>query len=181
MYDPLSCFPTLHMFEAGLVGICFGISIGLWLVGLVGCYGSILEMYNTSCIKWHYLSLWSVVYYQRWLHPPKYQRCTGNSFLTDPAMSHSHLIFRSLTRLVNAPKRRFSQCPRANYIGIYRTLPSMKLQKPWLQALAEKNAGKVVLTESLSPPPTPTPKRMSDSYHSLVRRPLLESPPPFLN
>lgn len=69
--------------------------------------------------------------------------------------------------------RTFTVLHPSSYNGVYKELTTMKLQKPWLQALAERNAG-----IKPSPPPIPagglSPKRMSDSYHKLVRLP----PPP---
>ncbi|KAH0602424.1 uncharacterized protein H6S33_008763 [Morchella sextelata] len=63
--------------------------------------------------------------------------------------------------------RKFSVSPVARYDGVYKELSAMKLQKPWLQALSERNAG-IINT----PPPLPAgglePKRMKDSFHKLV-------------
>ena len=46
----------------------------------------------------------------------------------------------------------------------------MKLQKPWLRALKERAAG-ITNTPKESPTVDLTPKRMKDSYHSLVSHP----------
>lgn len=49
----------------------------------------------------------------------------------------------------------------------------MKLEKPWLQALEEREAKKYhpagMPEELTADTPDPQPKRMKDSYHSLVR------------
>lgn len=82
-------------------------------------------------------------------------------------------LFRSAAALRNSvpssSKRAFSSAPRHAYDGVYNEIRIMKLQKPWLQALAEKETG---IPASVDPEPVPqeklTPKRMNDSYHELV-------------
>jgi hypothetical protein len=49
---------------------------------------------------------------------------------------------------------------------VYEELRIMKLQKPWLQALKERDAG--VVEEKKLLPQELVPKRMRDSYHELV-------------
>lgn len=69
-------------------------------------------------------------------------------------------------------RRQFAVFHPSKSDGVYKELAAMQHQKPWLQALAERKAG-----IKPTPPPMPAgglaPKRMSDSYHKLVREPSL--------
>jgi hypothetical protein len=66
-----------------------------------------------------------------------------------------------------ASTRGFTRTVRPCYDGVYEELRLMKLQKPWLQALKERNAG---IEEPVVAPQQQelVPKRMKDSYHELV-------------
>jgi acyl-coenzyme A thioesterase 9 len=66
-----------------------------------------------------------------------------------------------------ASARAFTWTIRPCYDGVYEELRLMKLQKPWLQALKERNAG---IEEPVAAPQQQelVPKRMKDSYHELV-------------
>lgn len=85
-----------------------------------------------------------------------------------PQMSHTRFC-RSIFRL-RAPlrARHFTVLPPRRHDGVYKELSALGVQKPWLRALADRKAG-------ITPTPAPTPagglapKRMSDSFHRLVR------------
>lgn len=85
-------------------------------------------------------------------------------------MSHARFC-RPIFRLW-APlrARHFTVLPPRHHDGVYKELSALGVQKPWLRALADRKAG-------ITPTPAPTPvgglapKRMSDSFHRLVREP----------
>ncbi|KAL7274989.1 hypothetical protein RUND412_002083 [Rhizina undulata] len=67
--------------------------------------------------------------------------------------------------------RCFTTTHISSYEGVYKELQTMRLQKPYLQALAQKRAGIVPDTsegKNATGERQLTPKRMSDSYHKLI-------------
>lgn len=79
---------------------------------------------------------------------------------------------------IPSTRRCLSATPTPAYDGVYKELTAMKLQKPWLRALKERNAG-LADPKKPAPPQDLAPKRMKDSYHSLVHppAPLYPTPP----
>ncbi|KAA8910101.1 HotDog domain-containing protein [Sphaerosporella brunnea] len=76
------------------------------------------------------------------------------------------LLRLARSTISHTPKRHFALTKPSRYDGVYEELRSMKLQKPWLQALKERETG---LPAPSAPPQTElVPKRMRDSYHELV-------------
>jgi len=73
------------------------------------------------------------------------------------------------------PNRQFSVLYPLHYEGVYKGLKSMKHQKPWLQALRERD--KALTTAAVTgAAQTPAvveirPKRMKESYFELVSFP----------
>ncbi|PPJ56191.1 hypothetical protein CBER1_10343 [Cercospora berteroae] len=75
-----------------------------------------------------------------------------------------------------AAKRQLSASHQHRTDGVFRALTGERVQKPWIEAFREQQAGQ----KQLEPPCTPenrdlTPKKMSDSYHSVIL-PLAQEP-----
>ena len=87
-------------------------------------------------------------------------------------MSHPRSILSRLPAIRRTlPHPRYlTTTPRPAYDGVYKELTAMKVQKPWLRALAERDAAHKTPPQS-APAPNLTPKHMRDSYHSLVTFP----------
>jgi acyl-coenzyme A thioesterase 9 len=76
-------------------------------------------------------------------------------------------------RRLQQPRRSFTTIPRLHTDGVFRALTENRITTPWIEALQNKeNAGHDANKPS-GKPETPSdrhlsPKRMSDSYHSVV-------------
>ncbi|RPB28490.1 Thioesterase/thiol ester dehydrase-isomerase [Terfezia boudieri ATCC MYA-4762] len=81
--------------------------------------------------------------------------------------------------LLQRPTRQFSLQPPLHYEGVNKDLRSMKHQKPWLQALRERDealAAATAASTSIAPAQTPggpavveiKPKRMKESYFEII-------------
>ncbi|KAG9684288.1 Thioesterase/thiol ester dehydrase-isomerase, partial [Aureobasidium melanogenum] len=78
-----------------------------------------------------------------------------------------------LRRLQHQTRRPFSTTLRPQTDGVFRALTENRIQTPWIEALREKERGGHDPSKPSGKPETPsdrdlTPKRMSDSYHSVV-------------
>ncbi|KAI4742309.1 Thioesterase/thiol ester dehydrase-isomerase [Aureobasidium sp. EXF-12298] len=78
-----------------------------------------------------------------------------------------------LRRLQHQNRRPFSSTIRPQTDGVFRALTENRIQTPWIDALREKERGGHDPTKPSGKPETPndrdlSPKRMSDSYHSVV-------------
>jgi acyl-coenzyme A thioesterase 9 len=83
------------------------------------------------------------------------------------------LSTRWLRRLQQQTRRPFSSTIRPQTDGVFRALTENRIQTPWIDALREKERGGHDPTKPSGKPETPndrdlSPKRMSDSYHSVV-------------
>ncbi|GIZ44328.1 hypothetical protein CKM354_000752900 [Cercospora kikuchii] len=75
-----------------------------------------------------------------------------------------------------AARRQFSASHQHRTDGVFRALTGERVQKPWIEAFREQQAGQ----KQPEPPSTPTnrdltPKKMSNSYHSVIL-PLAQEP-----
>lgn len=71
--------------------------------------------------------------------------------------------------------RYFSTTPRCRTDGVFRDLTDQRVQMPWVEALRKQQKEGHDPAETKGSPQTPTdrdlaPKKMKDSYHSVVRR-----------
>jgi hypothetical protein len=78
-----------------------------------------------------------------------------------------------LRRLQQQTRRPFSTTIRTQTDGVFRALTENRIQTPWIDALREKERGGHDPTKPSGKSETPndrdlSPKRMSDSYHSVV-------------
>lgn len=82
-------------------------------------------------------------------------------------------LVRTVPKLTQRPAiatsdRSFTMLHPRQYDGVYKELRSLKSQKTWLQALKDRNEGKDNEPVATIGNVKPEPKRMKDSYHSLV-------------
>jgi hypothetical protein len=83
------------------------------------------------------------------------------------------LSVNCLRRLQQQTRRSFSTTIRPQTDGVFRALTENRIQTPWIDALREKERGGHDPTKPSGKSETPSdrdlsPKRMSDSYHSVV-------------
>jgi hypothetical protein len=83
------------------------------------------------------------------------------------------LSVNCLRRLQQHTRRSFSSTIRPQTDGVFRALTENRIQTPWIDALREKERGGHDPTKPSGKSETPndrdlSPKRMSDSYHSVV-------------
>lgn len=69
--------------------------------------------------------------------------------------------------------RPFCVSSRRQTDGVFRELTNQRVQKPWIEALREQQSQSHAASQAPTPPPSPidrdlTPKRMKDSYYSVV-------------
>ena len=74
----------------------------------------------------------------------------------------------------NGALRQLHTTPAYRTDGVYKDLTSMRVRTPWIEALREQREEGIDPTKKSSTPATPpdrdlTPKKMSDSYHRVVR------------
>lgn len=91
---------------------------------------------------------------------------------------HSLRALRN-TKAVQAPLcspalRRFHATPACSTDGVYRDLTNMRVRTPWVEALRQQREKGSDPTKTSSTPATPldrylTPKKMSESFHRVVR------------
>lgn len=67
-----------------------------------------------------------------------------------------------------ACRQSFHTSRRCQTDGVYKALTEMRIRTPWIEALREAQNGSVAANPTPPPKPDLTPKRMSDSYVSLV-------------
>lgn len=81
---------------------------------------------------------------------------------------------RRLTQLsARSTSRNFTTSASRRTDGVFRELTAVRIQTPWVEALRKKKADGEDPTQASGKPEVPanrdlTPKRMSDSYHSVV-------------
>ena len=75
--------------------------------------------------------------------------------------AHSSVILSSQIRPFHSNQRRLTD-------GVYKELTEMRIRTPWIEALREAQNSKTQSTPVQHPKPDLTPKKMSDSYVSLV-------------
>ena len=95
------------------------------------------------------------------------------SFRIQPITMAKRLSLSCLRRLRQQTRRPFSTTIRPHTDGVFRALTENRIQTPWIDALREKERGGHDPTKPSGKPETPndrdlSPKRMSDSYHSVV-------------
>lgn len=72
----------------------------------------------------------------------------------------------------HSQQRGFTACTALRTDGVFRALTGERVQKPWIEAFREQQSGQRAQEEAQQPS-TPknrdlSPKKMSDSYHSVV-------------
>jgi hypothetical protein len=100
---------------------------------------------------------------------------------TNTHVDMATFLSRLLPRVRNRPfclppeaaVRAFSTSRRCRTDGVFRALTGERVQKPWIEAFREQQAGMHGDKGSIEQRGTPadrdlTPKKMSDSYHSVV-------------
>ena len=80
----------------------------------------------------------------------------------------------ALAPLSSPALRRFHATPAYNTDGVYRDLTNMRVRTPWVEALRqqrEEGSGPIKASSTPATPPVRdlTPKKMSDSFHRVVR------------
>ena len=81
---------------------------------------------------------------------------------------------RNLTALRRPALRRFHATPVCRTDGVYKDLTNMRVRTPWVEALRKHKEEGYDPTKTSTTPATPpdrdlTPKKMSDSFHRVVR------------
>ena len=89
-----------------------------------------------------------------------------------PSLSLRALHNASL--LCSPALRRFHATPACRTDGVYRDLTNMRVRTPWVEALRKQKEEGYDPVKASSTPATPpnrdlTPKKMSDSFHRVVR------------
>ena len=77
-------------------------------------------------------------------------------------------------RNCNGAMRQLHTSPAYQTDGVYKDLTSMRVRTPWIEALRKQRDEGIDPTKKPNTPTTPpdrdlTPKKMSDSYHRVVR------------
>ena len=88
-----------------------------------------------------------------------------------PAIRDNTVIRVSRVARESYPEREFSVSSRRGTDGVFRELTKARVPVPWAEALKKRDAGeqdKVDGTKDAVSERTLTPKRMKDSYHSVV-------------
>ena len=88
--------------------------------------------------------------------------------------THSLRTLRNVATLCRPALRRFHVTPVCSTDGVYKDLTNMRVRTPWVEALREHKEEFYDPTKTSSTPATPpdralTPKKMSDSFHRVVR------------
>lgn len=99
----------------------------------------------------------------------KFARCVGRLSNTKANSLVTFQVENDLTRL-----RHFHTAPACHTDGIYRDLTNMRVRTPWVEALRKQREEGDEPTKKSTEPSTPTdrdltPKKLSDSFHSVVR------------
>ena len=87
---------------------------------------------------------------------------------------HALRALCNATPLRSPALRRFHATPACSTDGVFGELTSMRVRTPWIEALRKQREEGSDPTKTSSVPATPphrdlTPKKMSDSFHRVVR------------
>ena len=90
---------------------------------------------------------------------------------------HCHRLVDSIVRtprVFAVTLRQLHVTPAYRTDGVYRDLTNMRVRTPWVEALRKQRADGIDPTKKSDTPATPAnrdlrPKRMSDSFHRVVR------------